>query len=219
MKYYKRLREEKASCLTLKYYNTISLPHYSGILDEVEQLNLDWIAASNPLSAHQICLNAAPGYTHDVTFGAGYFADKGKSDFFIRISPDGDERIPMSPKSVYDWELCDVFKGTKIADAYHALESKYSIGRVRLLKSQPYTCMNWHIDPIPRVHYPIQTDEACLMIIEDEVYHLPLEQWTFAHTHKGKHTALNASNINRIHLVADILPTRVTNPYSCKGYP
>jgi hypothetical protein len=66
--------------------------------------------------------------------------------------------------------------------------------------------MNWHIDPIPRVHYPLQTADGCLMIIEDESYHLPLEQWTFAHTNKGYHTALNASDIERIHFVVDILP-------------
>lgn len=174
------------------------------MLYEIEKLK--WISSSNPLSAEQICLNAAPGYTHDITFGAGYFADKGKSDFFIRLTPEGNRRIPMSPKSVYNWELCDVFKDTVLGSAYEMLKSKYSVGRVRLLKSKPYTCMNWHIDPIPRIHYPIQTDEACLMIIEDEVKHLPLERWTFAHTDKGKHTALNASQIDRIHLVADILP-------------
>ena len=189
-----------------KYYDKILLPRFHGLIKELETLNLDWISASNPLSAQQICLNAAPGYTHDVTFGAGYFADKGKSDFFIRLTPDGDERIPMSPKSVYDWELCDVFKSTAFEEVYNIIKTKYSVGRVRLLKSQPYTCMNWHIDPIPRLHYPIQTDQACMMIIEDEVYHLPHEEWTFAHTDKGKHTALNASQIDRIHLVADILP-------------
>ena len=199
----------------MKYFDSdINLPTYGGIMHEIRRLDsnfkkLQWSQPSNPLSAQQICLNAAPGYTHDITFGAGYFADKGKSDFFIRLTPDGDERIPMSPKSVYDWELCDIFEDTLIGYAYKALEAKYDIGRVRLLKSKPYTCMNWHIDPIPRMHYPIQTDEACLMIIEDEVYHLPLERWTFAHTDKGKHTALNASDVDRIHLVADILPKRV----------
>lgn len=199
----------------MKYFDgDINLPTYGGIMHEIRRLDsnfkkLQWSQPSNPLSAQQICLNAAPGYTDDFTFGAGYFADKGKSDFFIRLTPDGDERIPMSPKSVYDWELCDIFENTLIGYAYKALEAKYDIGRVRLLKSKPYTCMNWHIDPIPRMHYPIQTDEACLMIIEDEVYHLPLERWTFAHTDKGKHTALNASDIDRIHLVADILPKRV----------
>ena len=193
----------------MKYYENIDLPQFNGLMEELDVLNLGWTKASNPLSADQICLNAAPGYTHDFTFGAGYFADKGKSDFFIRLTPNGDERIPMSPKSVYDWELCDVFKGTSFELAYNAIETKYAVGRVRLMKSKPYTCMNWHIDPIPRLHYPIQTDEACLMIIEDEVYHLPLERWTFAHTDKGKHTALNASDIDRIHLVADILPKRV----------
>lgn len=192
--------------MALIYYDTINLPIVEGLLEELDNLNLEWFKPSNPHSAQQICLNAAPGYTDDYSFGAGYFADKGKSDFFIRLTPAGDVRIPMSPKSVYDWELCDVFKGTLFNHAYCVLETKYTVGRVRLLKSKPYTCMNWHIDPIPRIHYPIQTNEACLMIIEDEVYHLPKDQWTFAHTDKGNHTALNASNIDRIHLVADILP-------------
>lgn len=201
----------------MKYFKSVELPTPHGLLSELDDLNLDWIAASNPLSAHQICLNAAPGYTDDVTFGAGYFADKGKSDFFIRLTPNGDERIAMSPKSVYDWNLCDVFKNTQFEGVYNSLKRSYDIGRVRLLKSKPYTCMNWHVDPIPRIHYPIQTDTGCLMVIEDEVHHLPLEEWTLALTNNGYHTAINSSNIERIHLVADILPTR--NPYSCKGYP
>jgi hypothetical protein len=200
------LKAKKVRCSTLTYYDKILLPRFHGLLEELNSLNLEWFQPSNPHSAQQICLNAAPGYTDDYSFGAGYFADKGKSDFFIRLTPQGDIRIPMSPKSVYDWELCDVFKDTVFESVYRAMETEYEIGRVRLLKSKPYTCMNWHIDPIPRLHYPIQTDEACLMIIEDEVKHLPLEHWTFAHTDKGNHTALNASDIDRIHLVADILP-------------
>jgi hypothetical protein len=192
--------------LALIYYEKVNLPQFNGLIQELEYLNLQWFKPSNIYSSHQICLNAAPGYTNDISFGAGYFADKGKSDFFVRLTPNGDVRIPMKPSSVYDWELCDVFKDTLFEDVYKAIETKYNVGRIRLLKSTPFTCMNWHIDPIPRLHYPIQTDEGCLMIIEDEVYHLPKDQWTFTHTDKGKHTALNASNINRIHLVVDILP-------------
>ena len=193
----------------MSYYEEINLPTFD-VLPELAALensnNVYWIQPSNPLSAEQICLNAAPGYTHDVSFGAGYFADKGKSDFFIRHTENGDERIPMKPSSVYHWELCDIFKSTVFEDIYNAIKSKYNIGRVRLLKSAPRTCMNWHVDPIPRLHYPIQTDSACLMIIEDELYHLPLNTWTYVKTNKGYHTALNASDIDRIHIVADILP-------------
>lgn len=194
----------------MKYFETVPLQKFKGLLEEIKLLErtgeVSWLQPTNPLSSSQICLNAAPGYTDDVGFGSGFFADKGKSDFFIRHTPEGDVRIPMKPSSVYDWELCDVFVGTLFEDMYHLLKKRYNIGRVRLLKSNPRTCMNWHIDPIPRIHYPIQTDEGCLMIIEDEIYHLPLEEWTFAHTDKGYHTALNASGIDRIHFVADILP-------------
>ena len=194
----------------MKYFETVPLQKFKGLLEEIKLLErtgeVSWLQPTNPLSSSQICLNAAPGYTDDVGFGSGFFADKGKSDFFIRHTPEGDVRIPMKPSSVYDWELCDVFVGTIFNDVFVEMKNKFNIGRVRLLQSTPRTCMNWHIDPIPRIHYPIQTEEGCLMIIEDEVFHLPLEQWTFAHTDKGYHTALNASNENRIHLVADILP-------------
>ena len=192
--------------MALVYYEKVNLPQFDGLLQELEHLNLQWFKPSNIHSSHQICLNAALGYTDDISFGAGYFADKGKSDFFVRFTPDGDVRIPMTSNSVYDWELCDVFKDTLFEAVYKAIKTKYNVGRIRLLKSRPYTCMNWHIDPIPRLHYPIQTDEACLMIIDKEVHHLPLNTWTFAHTDKGNHTALNASQVDRIHLVADILP-------------
>lgn len=194
----------------MKYFEEVDLPQYEDPLYELELLakhdQVSWIKPENPLSAYQICLNAAPGYTDDVKFGAGFFADKGKSDFFIRHTPEGDVRIPMKPSSVYDWEICDVFLGTVFEQIFNDMKNHFKIGRVRLLKSQPYTCMNWHIDPIPRIHYPLQTDKGCLMIIEDETYHLPLNKWTMARTDKGYHTALNASLKERIHIVADILP-------------
>lgn len=188
----------------MTYFHKIDLPCFENLLDYVK--DIEWVSQDDKMQAEQICLNAAPGYTHDVTFGAGYFADKGKSDFFIRLTPEGNVRIPMKPKSVYDWELCDVFIGTPFEVLYNHLKGCMNIGRVRLLKSKPSTCMNWHIDPIPRLHYPLQTDKGCLMIIEDEVHHMPLHKWTMADTHLGYHTALNASTQERIHLVVDILP-------------
>ena len=192
------------------FYELNDLPTFEGLDLQLDYLELNekvkWFKPSNPMNADQICLNAAPGYTDDVSFGAGYFADKGESDFFIRHTPEGDVRIPMKSNSVYDWELCDAFVGTYFEDVYKAMKEKYSIGRVRLLKSKVRTCMNWHIDPIPRIHYPIETDVSCFMIIEDETYHLPIHKWTLARTDKGYHTALNASQIERIHLVGDILP-------------
>lgn len=191
------------------HYEEIDLPKFD-VLTELQLLETSkkiwWVNPSNSLSAAQICLNAAPGYTNDISFGTGYFADKGKSDFFIRHTANGNERIPMKSSSVYTWKLCDVFVGTIFEELYNSIKTKYNTGRVRLLKSAPRTCMNWHIDPIPRLHYPIQTTAGCLMIIDNEVYHLPANTWTYTKTDKGYHTALNASDIDRIHIVADILP-------------
>lgn len=65
-------------------------------------------------------------------------------------------------------------------------------------------CMSWHTDSSPRLHFPIKTQSSCFMIIEDEVKHITQSEWWMADTTKH-HTALNASNEERIHLVAAIL--------------
>jgi len=116
----------------MTYFHKIDLLCFENLLDYVK--NIEWMSQDNKMQAEQICLNAASGYTHDVTFGAGYFADKGKSDFFIRLTPEGNVRIPMKPKSVYDWKLCDVFIGTPFEVLYNHLKGCMNIGRVRLLK-------------------------------------------------------------------------------------
>jgi hypothetical protein len=71
------------------YYSEIDLKIFNNLIQELEQLDLTWFEPSNIYSSHQICLNSATGYTDDTSFGAGYFADKGNSDFFIRHTPKG----------------------------------------------------------------------------------------------------------------------------------
>ena len=187
----------------MKYFCDVDLPVFEGLIEELESMELNWFQPSNPLSAQQICLNAPVGYTDDIGFGAGFFAD---FETFIRHTAEGDVEIPLKPSSVYKWQLCDVFKGTMFEEVYNTLHNNIKPGRIRLMKSAPRTCMNWHKDPISRIHYPIQTGIGCFMIIEDETHHLAANKWCFTETGKGKHTAVNASDIDRIHLVVDVLP-------------
>jgi hypothetical protein len=191
----------------MKYFYEVDLPIFENLHKEIENIGLTWFAAKNPTQADQICLNAPKGYTDDTSFGAGYFIDvKDNAGTFVRFTTDGEEQIPLNSDQLKNWHLCDVFYGTVFEKVYNTICSNYRTARVRLMKSKPNTAMNWHKDPVPRLHYPIQTQEGCLMVIEDEVYHLPINKWTLAHTHIGYHTAINGSGNERIHLIADVLP-------------
>ena len=100
--------------------------------------------------------------------------------------------------------LCKQFENTIFEIVYNLLSQRYKLGRVRLMKSTPKSCLTWHTDSSPRIHYPIKTQEGCFMVIENEVKHLEANKWYWTDTIKP-HTAFNASKEDRIHLVAVIL--------------
>lgn len=154
---------------------------------------------------NQICLNAPPGFEDDYSLGTGsLYLDWVKVDVEKLQT---ERQIPKKDK-VYEehdfTNLCTVFKNTPFEEIYNSLKNKYNLGRVRLMISLPKTCLSWHVDSSSRLHYPIKTQEGCFMVIEDEVCHLPKNQWTLTNT-VIKHTAFNGSFEKRIHLVASIL--------------
>ena len=76
--------------------------------------------------------------------------------------------------------------------------------RTRLMVLCPKTCYFYHSDATKRLHIPLITDPDCFFVIEDEVYRFPADgTWTIVDTNKT-HTAINASRINRYHIVGCI---------------
>jgi hypothetical protein len=117
----------------------------------------------------------------------------------------GDDAIHVpkkkNPLKAVDFtQLCIQFENTIFEDLYNVLCTRYNIGRVRLMKSSPKTCLSWHRDASPRLHFPIKTQEGCFMIINDEVFHIPENTWYIT-----PRTAMNAIKEDRIHLVVEIL--------------
>lgn len=100
--------------------------------------------------------------------------------------------------------LCYQFMFTEFEEIYNILSQRYKIGRVRLMRNVSGTCLTWHTDAQPRIHFPLKTQEGCLMVIEEEVFHMEQGQWYAANT-IHKHTAFNASKEDRIHLVVNVL--------------
>ena len=161
------------------------LPIYNNLLEELKSV----------CEYDNVCLNYPAGYEDDCQIGVGsMFWDW---DGLTKTK----KQNPLHERDFT--EFCSIFKGTSFEKIYKALSKKYSLGRVRIMKSDPKTCLSWHNDHGIRIHYPIKTQDGCFMVIEDEVKHLKQNQWYMTNTAK-MHTAFNASNETRYHLVAGI---------------
>ena len=103
-------------------------------------------------------------------------------------------------------ELNSELKGTYLEEVYNILSQHYSFGRMRLMKLTGRKCMSLHVDGEKRIHVPIITNENCLMIVDNEVCHLPADGNAYLVDTTKVHTALNSNqNFDRIHLLFDIL--------------
>jgi hypothetical protein len=156
---------------------------------------------------NQICINTILGQEDNFTVGSGsliYDWDQPpiQDEYVNEIQIVNRKEIIM--KETDFTIMCSQFKNTKFEEIYEELNKKYKLGRVRLMRSRSKTCLSWHTDDSIRLHYPLKTQEGCLMIIEDEVMHLTKDTWWMTNT-AVKHTAINASREDRIHLVAVIL--------------
>jgi hypothetical protein len=97
-----------------------------------------------------------------------------------------------------------MFKGTVFEEMYHVASEYWDFGRVRIMLSQPKTCLSWHRDTTDRLHYPIKTQEGCLMVIDNQVQFLAQDEWWYTYT-KVPHTAFNGSRESRCHVVFTII--------------
>jgi len=173
------------------------------ILPEITALGLDW-GPSN-----QICINTVEPGSDDYQLGTGSLKYDWANKRPVTL-PDGSTKWEVPEYSVqYDESdfqyLVEIFQGTLIESVYGALvDSGYKLGRIRLMRNEPKTCLSWHVDTSPRLHFPVKTHTGCFMVIEDEVRHLPERTWWMTNT-TLPHTAFNASRESRIHLVACIL--------------
>lgn len=175
---------------------------FSELNDLIEKNIISWNIDN------QICLNSTINAPDDYHFGTGSLTHNWNDKKIIKDKL-GNEKIQVDEfvqkLNEEDFSvLCSAFKNTKFEIVYNELKHNYNIGRVRLMKSKPKTCLSWHTDSNLRIHYPIKTQDGCFMIINDEIKHLPQFTWWLTNTIPF-HTAINASKEDRIHLVAVVL--------------
>jgi len=196
----------------MKYFKKLDLPIYQNVLGELEQLlnsgKINWGRQN------QICLNTTTDFPDSFLLGAGSLEfDWSKVNNQTAQSGVVKQSVPLKDVILNEsdfTELCPQFEGTVFEKIYHDLKSRYHLGRIRIIKSEPKSCMSWHYDRTPRIHLPIKTQEGCFMVINDEVAFLEANTWWGTNT-VLKHTAFNGSRASRIHLVAVILDCEYDN--------
>lgn len=161
---------------------------------------------------NQICLNTTVDDLYNTSLGCGSLVYDWANSEIVKDNA-GNEKIILKEYSKKltesDFtELCLQFKHTLFEEVYNLLNTRFKLGRVRLMKSKPKSCLSWHVDNSVRLHFPIKTQNGCFMIIEDEVKHLKSNSWHLTNT-ICYHTAVNASMEDRIHLVVAVLDTNL----------
>lgn len=175
---------------------------YSEFLRLLKDNKISW----HPTSDDQICINSTPDSPSDYLKGRGsLFLDWDNSYFENGNIVVPNRQIPLKEEDFTT--LCTAFKESLFEEVYNQLVNRYVVGRIRIMKSKPKTCLTWHTDDTPRIHYPMKTQEGCIMVIEDEAKHLEENKWYYTNT-VVPHTAFNGSKEERIHLVVVILGTK-----------
>jgi hypothetical protein len=103
-------------------------------------------------------------------------------------------------------ELNKALVGTYLSQVYKEITKEYDVGRFRIMGLPGQKCMTLHYDITKRIHVPLETNEDCLMIIDNEVIHMPADGSAYLTNTFKRHTALNANwDFMRLHLVFDLL--------------
>ena len=185
----------------IKLFDLPSYDLYNELNTLINLKKIEW--HKSDIQVSQICLNSTKDNTDNIFLGRGslvYDWDKSYTDNNKLV-------VPKRPKVLKEEDftiLCSQFKDTLFEEIYNELNKKYVLGRVRIMKSKPKTCLSWHTDTSPRIHYPIKTQEGCFMVIDKEIQHLTKNTWWWTNT-VVPHTAFNGSKEDRIHLVVVVL--------------
>lgn len=204
LEYFMEYMEGNPNSDKFKIVNNLDKYDPDYLLDELNKL----IDVYDPNTLDQIHITNVPGHEDDIGYSYGSLhIDLSKSG--EEIQPDGSRKYvrhfydkPIPEESFTS--ISNIFKNTVFETITNELRTSYRLGRFRVMISKRSSCLSWHMDEQPRLHYPLKTQRGCFMIVEDEPRHLKKGVTYLVDTVKW-HTAVNASREIRIHLVANIL--------------
>ena len=128
-------------------------------------------------------------------FGEDFFDDNGNLK-------EAKIKLTQSEFTIFNKEL----NGTYLESVHDTIAKDYNFGRMRVMAMPHKKCMSIHVDTSKRIHIPVVTNENCLMIIDNQVYHMPATGDAYLTDTTKPHTALNANHsFMRLHLLFDLI--------------
>jgi hypothetical protein len=98
-----------------------------------------------------------------------------------------------------EWDFC-VNLFPKL-DYTNEIIEELGMYRTRVMKMAPKSCLSYHKDPTKRVHIPLITNTNTFLLVDKLAYHLTDDGSAYLVDTTKMHTAINASFVNRTHLV------------------
>ena len=80
----------------------------------------------------------------------------------------------------------------------------HCLHRVRLMNLKSKTCYSYHQDQGKRFHIPLITNDNCFFVVEDKIKRYPADGNYYIIDTDKKHTAVNASWDDRIHIIGNL---------------
>ena len=178
-----------------------NLPYYFNI--EQLQKECDFLLDNVGLhkSHNQISLKHTEMQLGDKWYqGCGSLKYKFDENFSGKLVTN-DIQLQQKDFCIFNNEIKDFY----LKSVYDTISADYNIGRVRLMALHHKKVMSMHTDASRRIHVPVVTNENCMMVIDNNVFHLPADGSAYLTNTTKKHTAFNANhNFLRLHLLFDI---------------
>ena len=102
-------------------------------------------------------------------------------------------------------EFVPEFKHTYFYEVFKVLNTKYKLGRMRLMKLIPAKCYTWHMDATEHIHVPVVSNPGNKLVIGDNTYFLPADGSTYMTDTTKLHTAFNGGREDRYNVLINIL--------------
>ena len=118
-------------------------------------------------------------------------------------SPAGisDPFVGIGRTTEFDYEEKDFCTPTFDLPYTNEVIRSLNMFRTRVMRMKKQTCYTYHSDKTPRIHIPIVTHENCFFVYEDRVVRCPANGDTYYVDTTKRHTFVNASIHDRIHIV------------------
>ena len=128
---------------------------------------------------------------------------KGSDDPYFGIGQSGGKNS-WERKQKHSYKLSD-FKYPIFDMPYtNNLITELGMYHTRYMYLNPKNCYSYHKDYTKRIHIIVNTNKDCWLVIEKQIYHLPINGSYFIVDTTKMHTAVNTSNEGRIHIIGNV---------------